>query len=168
MTSWAEQSAPPVPEPLFPILAILMAEYIDRSRKAFCSPSCIWTIFFEFVFLLSDSFIGNVPNKELFSLLFHILSQWESLNSQWNLHCISQFFALLVMFGTVFQKIALVYDLYMSLYAFHLGQIIPIVLGQVDHDGQHGNVTRTPNLSKPSKTDQSKNNGFAIVLYTKP
>jgi hypothetical protein len=30
----------------------------------------------------------------------------------------------------------------MSLYAFHLGQIISTVLGQVDHDGQHGN--RTP------------------------
>jgi hypothetical protein len=25
----------------------------------------------------------------------------------------------------------------MSLYAFHLGQIISTVLGQVDHDGQH-------------------------------
>ena len=31
----------------------------------------------------------------------------------------------------------LVEDLYMSLYAFHLGQIISTVLGQVDHDGQH-------------------------------
>jgi hypothetical protein len=29
-----------------------------------------------------------------------------------------------------------------SLYAFHLGQIIPTVLGQVDHDGQHGNTAR--------------------------
>ena len=28
----------------------------------------------------------------------------------------------------------------MSLYAFHLGQIISTVLGQVDHDGQHGNT----------------------------
>ena len=32
----------------------------------------------------------------------------------------------------------------MSLYAFHLGQIISTVLGQVDHDGQHGNAARTP------------------------
>ena len=28
----------------------------------------------------------------------------------------------------------------MSLYAFHLGQIISIVLGQVDHGGQDGNA----------------------------
>ena len=32
----------------------------------------------------------------------------------------------------------------MSLYAFQLGQIISTVLGQVDHDGQHGNAARTP------------------------
>jgi hypothetical protein len=30
----------------------------------------------------------------------------------------------------------------MSLYAFHLGQIISTVLGQVDHHGQHGNTAR--------------------------
>jgi hypothetical protein len=34
----------------------------------------------------------------------------------------------------------------MSLYAFHLGQIISTVLGQVDHDGQHGNAARTLDL----------------------
>ena len=28
----------------------------------------------------------------------------------------------------------------MSLYAFHLGRIISTVLGQVDHDGRHGNA----------------------------
>jgi hypothetical protein len=28
----------------------------------------------------------------------------------------------------------------MSLYAFHLGQIISTVLGQVDHGSQHGNA----------------------------
>ena len=28
----------------------------------------------------------------------------------------------------------------MSLYAFHLGQIISIFLGQVDHDSRHGNA----------------------------
>ena len=31
----------------------------------------------------------------------------------------------------------------MSLYAFHLGQIISTVLGQVDHGGQDGNAART-------------------------
>ena len=33
----------------------------------------------------------------------------------------------------------------MSLYAFHLGQIISTVLGQVDHGGQDGNATPNPN-----------------------
>jgi hypothetical protein len=28
----------------------------------------------------------------------------------------------------------------MSLYAFHLGQIISTVLGQVDHGSRHGNA----------------------------
>jgi hypothetical protein len=36
----------------------------------------------------------------------------------------------------------------MSLYAFHLGQIISTVLGQVDHDGQHGNAAQGHRLSK--------------------
>ena len=31
----------------------------------------------------------------------------------------------------------------MSLYAFHLGQIISTVLGLVDHGGLDGNATRT-------------------------
>ena len=31
----------------------------------------------------------------------------------------------------------------MSLYAFHLGQIILTILGQVDHGGQDGNAART-------------------------
>ena len=31
----------------------------------------------------------------------------------------------------------------MSLYAFHLGQIISTVFGQVDHDSRHGNAART-------------------------
>ena len=30
----------------------------------------------------------------------------------------------------------------MSLYAFHLGQIISTVLGQVDHGGQDGNAAQ--------------------------
>ena len=43
----------------------------------------------------------------------------------------------------------------MSLYAFHLGQIISTVLGQVDHDGQHGNAARTPIRGETSETDHS-------------
>jgi hypothetical protein len=39
----------------------------------------------------------------------------------------------------------------MSLYAFHLGQIISTVLGQVDHDGQHGNAARTPIRGETSR-----------------
>ena len=31
----------------------------------------------------------------------------------------------------------------MSLYTFHLGQIISTVLGQVDHGGQDGNAAQT-------------------------
>jgi hypothetical protein len=44
----------------------------------------------------------------------------------------------------------------MSLYAFHLGQIISIVLGQVDHDGQHGNATRTPIRDETSENDHTQ------------
>ena len=36
-----------------------------------------------------------------------------------------------------------VWDLYMSLYAFHLGQIISTVLGHAEHGGQDGNAART-------------------------
>jgi hypothetical protein len=39
----------------------------------------------------------------------------------------------------------------MSLYAFHLGQIISTVLGQVDHDGQHCNTARTPAIYQTIK-----------------
>jgi hypothetical protein len=56
----------------------------------------------------------------------------------------------------------------MSLYAFHLGQIISIVLGQVDHDGQHGKAARTPIRDETSETDHTQNEAFAIVLSTKP
>jgi hypothetical protein len=55
----------------------------------------------------------------------------------------------------------------MSLYAFHLGQIISTVLGQVDHDGQHGNAARTPIRGETSETTP-KNDAFAILLSTKP
>jgi hypothetical protein len=44
----------------------------------------------------------------------------------------------------------------MSLYAFHLGQIISNVLGQVDHDGQHGNAARTPIRGETSETDHTQ------------
>ena len=44
----------------------------------------------------------------------------------------------------------------MSLYAFHLGQIISTVLGQVDHDGRHGNPARTPIRGETSETDHTQ------------
>ena len=50
----------------------------------------------------------------------------------------------------------IVEDLYMSLYAFHLGQIISTVLRQVDHDGQHGNAARTPIRDETSETDHTQ------------
>jgi hypothetical protein len=48
----------------------------------------------------------------------------------------------------------------MSLYAFHLGQIISTVLGQVDHDGQHGNAARTPIRGDTSETDHTQKRRF--------
>ena len=48
----------------------------------------------------------------------------------------------------------------MSLYAFHLGQIILTVLGQVDHDGQHGNAARTPIRGETSETDHTQKRRF--------
>jgi hypothetical protein len=56
----------------------------------------------------------------------------------------------------------------MSLYAFHLGQIISTVLGQVDHDSQHGNAARTQSGAKRPKLTTPKNDAFAILLSTKP
>jgi hypothetical protein len=59
------------------------------------------------------------------------------------------------------QEEHLVEDLYMSLYAFHLGQIISTVLGQVDHDGQHdGNAARTPIWGETSETDHTQKRRF--------
>ena len=52
----------------------------------------------------------------------------------------------------------------MSLYAFHLGQIISTVLGQVDHDGRH----EPQSGAKRPKLTTSKNDTFAILLSTKP
>ena len=48
----------------------------------------------------------------------------------------------------------------MSLYAFDLGQIISTVLGQVDHDGQHGNAARTPIRGETSETDHTQKRRF--------
>ena len=56
----------------------------------------------------------------------------------------------------------------MSLYTFHLGQIILSILGT----GQHGNAARTPirgcpNPNQSLKLTTPKNNAFVIVLSTK-
>ncbi len=48
----------------------------------------------------------------------------------------------------------------MSLYAFHLGQIISTVLAQVDHDGQHGNAARTLIRGETSETDHTQKRHF--------
>ena len=44
----------------------------------------------------------------------------------------------------------------MSLYAFHLGQIISTVLGQVNHGGQDGNAARTRIRDETSETDHTQ------------
>ena len=51
----------------------------------------------------------------------------------------------------------------MSLYVFHLGQVIPAVLGQVDHCGQDGNAARTRIRGETSETDL-----FVMVLSAEP
>jgi hypothetical protein len=48
----------------------------------------------------------------------------------------------------------------MSFYAFHLGQIISTVLGQVDHDGQHSNAARTSIRGETSETDHTQKRRF--------
>jgi hypothetical protein len=48
----------------------------------------------------------------------------------------------------------------MSLYGFHLGQIISTVLGEVDHDGQHGNAARTPIRDETPETDHTQKRRF--------
>ena len=58
--------------------------------------------------------------------------------------------------------------MYMSLYAFHLGQIISTVLGQVDHGGQDGNTPRTESETKRPKPTTPKNDAFAMVLSAEP
>ena len=44
----------------------------------------------------------------------------------------------------------------MSSHAFHLGQIISTVLGQVDHDGRHGYAARTLIRGETSETDHTQ------------
>ena len=48
----------------------------------------------------------------------------------------------------------------MSLYAFHLGQIISTVLGQVDHGGQGGNAAQTRIQDETSETDHTQKRHF--------
>ena len=48
----------------------------------------------------------------------------------------------------------------MSLYAFHLGQIISTVLGKVDHGGQDGNTARTRIRDETSETDHTQKRRF--------
>ena len=52
----------------------------------------------------------------------------------------------------------------MSLYAFHLEQIISTVLGEVDHGGQGGNAARTQIREETSETDRTQKRRFAMVL----
>ena len=56
----------------------------------------------------------------------------------------------------------------MNLYAFHLGQIVSTVLGQVDHGGQDSNVPEPKSGTKRPKPTTSKNDAFAIVLSAEP
>ena len=48
----------------------------------------------------------------------------------------------------------------MSLCAFHLGQIMSTVLGQVDHGGQDGNAARTRIRDETSETDDTQKRRF--------
>ena len=48
----------------------------------------------------------------------------------------------------------------MSLYAFHLGQIISTVLGQVDHGDQDGNAARTRIRDETSETNHTQKRRF--------
>ena len=48
----------------------------------------------------------------------------------------------------------------MSLYAFHLGQIVSTVLGQVDHGGQDGNAAPTRIRDETSETDHTQKRRF--------
>jgi hypothetical protein len=54
----------------------------------------------------------------------------------------------------------------MSLYAFHLGQIISTVLGQVDHDGRHGNAARTPIETSETDHTQKRRSRHSAIYQT--
>jgi hypothetical protein len=58
----------------------------------------------------------------------------------------------------------------MSLYAFQLGQIVSTVLGQVNHEGRHGNAAlpEPQSRAKRPKLTTPKNDALAILLSTKP
>jgi hypothetical protein len=56
----------------------------------------------------------------------------------------------------------------MNLYAFHLGQIISTLLGQVDDDGHMVTLPKHQSGTKRLKLTAPKNDAFAIVLSTKP
>jgi hypothetical protein len=56
----------------------------------------------------------------------------------------------------------------MSLYAFHLGQIISTVLRQVDHDVNMVTLPEPQSWMKRPKLTTPKNDALAIVLSTKP
>ena len=52
----------------------------------------------------------------------------------------------------------------MSLYAFHLGQIISNVLEQVDHGGEDGNAARTRIRDETSETDHIQKRRFCQII----
>ena len=54
----------------------------------------------------------------------------------------------------------------MSLYAFHLGQIISTVLGQIDHDGQDGSAARGRIWDETSETNRTQKPHFRHVQFT--
>jgi hypothetical protein len=56
----------------------------------------------------------------------------------------------------------------MSLYAFHLGQIISTVLGQVDQTVDMVTLPEPQSGAKHPKLTTTKNDALAIVLSTKP
>ena len=59
----------------------------------------------------------------------------------------------------------------MSLYAFHLGQIISTILGQVDHGGHDHKMVTLPEPesgTKRPKPTTPKNDAFTMVLPAEP
>ena len=54
----------------------------------------------------------------------------------------------------------------MSLHAFHLGQTLSTVLGQIDHGGQGGNAARARICYETSETDPTQKQHFRHVPFT--